>query len=169
MKMHETGRQGEAENDRSDILAEEYLQYRGALMNYCGYVTGDRETAREIVQESFLRLAGKIKESRTPASTKDWLFICVRNLCFKFLKSNKTKAAYLPLLEHTLEENSVEDRRFIQEVLGRMKAEDRDLILLREVEQYSISEIANLTKISEGAVRTRLHRIRKKMQELGRK
>lgn len=169
MIMRETDKHDKAKRDGSDIIAEEYSRNRRALMNYCSYVTGDRDAAKEIVQESFLRLAGKIKESGIPTSTKDWLFICARNLCFKLLRSDKTRAAYLPLLENSQNEQSAEDRRFIQEVLGRMNAEDRDLILLREVEQYSISEIAQLIEISGGAVRTRLHRIRKRMQELGRK
>jgi len=169
MKMYDTGKQDLARNDGSDMVADEYMRHRRVLMNYCSYVIGDQETAKEIVQESFLRLAGKIKGSGTPTCIKDWLFICVRNLCFKFLRAKKTRATYLPLLEHTLDENSVGDRRFILEILGRLRPEDRDLILLREVEQYSISEIAQLVEISEGAVRTRLHRIRKRMQELGRK
>lgn len=138
-------------------------------MNYCSYVMGDQDIAQEIVQESFLRLAQKTEDTGFPLSARDWLFICARNLCFKHLRSSETRAKYQPLLENTLEEQSVEDRYFIQQVLGRMNAEDRDLILLREVEQYSTTEIARMSDTSEGAVRTRLHRIRKKMQELGRK
>ncbi len=138
-------------------------------MNYCAYLIGDREVAKEIVQESFLRLIGKTKESEGPESPKDWLFICARNLCFKHLRSRRVHSSYQPLPDSSHDETSSEDRHFIEQVLGRIEAEERDLILLREVEQYSICELARLTRVSEEAVRVRLHRIRKKMQELGRK
>jgi RNA polymerase sigma-70 factor, ECF subfamily len=169
MRMFEASQHGKAEDDGPDSVAHEYLRHRRALMNYCLYVMGDRDAAKDIVQESFLRLAGKTKESGTPESPKDWLFICARNLCFKILRSSKTRKAYQPLLECSRDKTSVEDKRFIQEVLGRLDTEDRDLILLREVEQYSAGEIAELIGISEEAVRVRLHRVRKRMQELGRK
>ncbi len=169
MRMYDTGRRNKAKDERPDLVAREYVRHWGKLVSYCSYLTGDHEAASEIVQESFLRLTGMIKESGAPESARDWLFICARNLCYKLLRSNRTRAGYRPLLEQTRDETSVEDRRFLQEVLGRMEPEDRDLILLREVEQYSIGELATLIGISEGAIRVRLYRIRKTMQELGRK
>ncbi len=169
MRMSEASRRGKIEDGELNRVEREYSRQRGILLNYSIYVTGDREAAKDIVQESFLRLAAKIKQSGSPVRAKDWLFICARNLCFKHLRSGKTRDAYRPLPERIGAEISAEDRQFIQEVLGRLDAEERDLIVLREVEQYSIGEIAELIGISEEAVRVRLYRIRKRMQEFGRK
>lgn len=148
-------------------ISEAYATYRNGLLKYCGYVLGDREAAAEIVQESFLRLIELVGKQQAPSEARDWLFICARNLCFSRMRKARSQAQYELLNFAPAENVDVESKTFINQVLARLDSEERDLILMREQQQYSIREIAGIIGVSEEAVRVRLHRVRKKMQELG--
>jgi RNA polymerase sigma-70 factor (ECF subfamily) len=136
-------------------------------LNYCTYVTRDHAAGEEIVQETFLRLINQKEHLSELSSLKDWLFICARNLCFNHLKAGKRMANYPESCEELMAENSDEMSHFIQMVLDKLTAEERDLILMREQQQYSITEIASHLSASEEAIRVRLYRVRKKMQQFG--
>jgi RNA polymerase sigma-70 factor (ECF subfamily) len=144
-------------------------RHQTALLKYCSYATGSYAQAQDIVQETFLRLINQRSKLTVKTSLADWLFICARNLCFNLAKREKVRESFdadLPGVETTVDQ---ETARFIEQVLGKLSLEERDLILLREQQGYAIGEIALLLSLSEEAVRVRLYRVRRKMQELGKR
>ncbi len=152
---------------QSAALARIHQRHSRKLLNYCAYVLGDHGAAQEVVQETFLRLLAQNGQFAIESRLQDWLFICARNLCFGRLRAAKTQARLQELIAPPASAIDAETKRFIEVVLGRLEPEERDLILLRELQQFSIDEIATMLAISAEAVRVRLHRIRKKMQKLG--
>ena len=60
-----------------------------------------------------------------------------------------------------------EDRKFLYTVLAQLKEEERSLILLKDVEGFSLEEIADLTGFPLGTVKSRLHRGRNRMIKIG--
>jgi RNA polymerase sigma factor (sigma-70 family) len=168
MKTDGAFEQKNGDRENSESVAREYQLHRRSLLSYCALLVRNRDVAADIVQESFLRLIEQIRKSETPSNFRAWLFICARNLCFNRLRSEKVQCMHSSLIWSQADSMHPESLRFIEEVLGRMSPEERDLILLREQQRYSVSEIAEMIGISEEATRVRLYRIRKKMQELGR-
>ncbi|MGB5105767.1 MAG: RNA polymerase sigma factor [Candidatus Zixiibacteriota bacterium] len=150
-----------------DYISAIYLSSRKNLLNYCVYVLGDREAAAEVVQESFLRLMNRTPKLIDSSAGKNWLFICARNLCFSRCRQERLKRRYAPIFQTQDAVVTPESQRFIEEVLSGLTPEERELILLREQQQFSINEIAELTESSAEAIRVRLYRIRKKMQKIG--
>ena len=140
-----------------------YQRHKDRLFSYCVYVTGDRQIGEDVVQETFLRLMQQRGRLTIKTSLRNWLFICARNLTFNLLKERggTPDGAYPPV-----EEADVEMKLFVESVLSRLSVEERELILLREQQQFSIRELAEMLELSEEAVRVRLFRIRKKMQSL---
>jgi len=140
-----------------------YQRHKDRLFSYCVYVTGDRQIGEDVVQETFLRLMQQRGRLAIKTSLRNWLFICARNLTFNLLKERgrTTDWCYAPL-----EEADVEVKLFIESVLSQLSVEERELILLREQQQFRIAELAEMLGLSEEAVRVRLFRIRKKMQSL---
>lgn len=146
-----------------------HQRHRPALMKYCSYVTGSYARAQDIVQETLLRLIKQRGTLTVKTSLADWLFICARNLCFNVVKHEKLKEKLverLPAIARVLDQ---ETSRFIEQVLNSLSMEERDLILMREQQGYSIGEIALLLGITEETARVRLYRARKKMQEIGKR
>ncbi len=153
---------GFANGDRGGI-ARIYNRHKDTLYTFCLYVTGDRQLSEDVVQETFLALMKNRHTLKVESSLKGWLFICARNLTYNLLK-RRPEPPY-----HASNENSaasVETQLFIENVLSRLTVDERELILLREHQQFSIRELSEMLDLSEEAVRVRLYRIRKKMQSL---
>lgn len=144
-------------------MEKAYIQYKDNLFQFSLYLTGNREVSEDIVHETFLKFARQKEKIKDIQSVKDWLFICARNLIYNYLKK-KTIYGYQPIDNGT--PITIEQKIFIKQVLSKLKLEERELILLREHQRYSIKEISGLLALSEEAVRVRLFRVRKKMQTL---
>jgi len=139
-----------------------YHRHRDTMYTYCLYMTGSRESAADIVQESFTRLMQQ-RHRATFDSLRNWLFICVRNLTLNHLR----RARRHPVAE-TLS-NPVctpEQILFVKNILDRLDPDDRDIILLREHHGFAVTEIATMLDLTPEAARVRLHRARKKMRQL---
>ena len=144
-------------------MEQAYKQHRDSIFRFSLYLTGDRQVSEDIVHDVFLKLANQKEGTKEIQSVKDWLFICARNLIYNYLKK-KSITGYVPIQNDS--SVTIEQRIFIEQILGHLKPEERELILLREQQRYSIGEISKMIELSEEAVRVRLFRIRKKMQVL---
>ena len=144
-------------------MEKAYKQHKDNIFKFSLYLTGNRELSEDIVHETFLKFAEQKDKIKDIRSTKDWLFICARNLTYNHLKK-KLPSNYNPLINY--DSIKIEQKIFIRQVLGKLDVKERELILLREHQQYPIKEIAAMLELSEEAVRVRLFRIRKKMQSL---
>ncbi len=143
-------------------MEEAFKQYKDNIFRYSLYLTGDRQLSEDIVQETFLKLANLKEKKSEIHSLKDWLFICARNLTFNYLKKKSKK--YSPLEKSN--SVTIEQKLFIKQILKQLESSERDLILMREQQGYSIKEISGILQITDEATRVRLFRIRKKMQQL---
>jgi len=144
-------------------LEKIYRQHKDRLFQFSLYLTGDRQLSEDIVHDTFLKFANQGEMTDDIVSVKNWLFICARNLIYNHLKKKSIKR-YIPVQYGPTV--TAEEKLFIEQVLGQLLPEDRELILLREQQRYSVREISEMFELSEEAVRVRLFRIRKKMQKL---
>jgi RNA polymerase sigma-70 factor (ECF subfamily) len=143
-------------------LENAYKQHKDNIFQYTLYLTGDNQLSEDIVHETFLKYANQKELRKDIRSIKDWLFICARNLAYNHLK--KKPLNYKPIeFEQTV---TIEQKIFIQEILGKLEPDERELILLREQQGYTTKEISTMLNVTDEAVRVRLFRIRKKMQVL---
>lgn len=143
-----------------------YRRHKDSMYTYCHYVSGNAQLSQDVVQEAFLRLIRQKESLQVRTELKNWLFVCVRNLLLNELKQSKrhvtSQSEYTPLQT----ESNMETKLFIENVLGQLEPEERELMILREQQGFSIREIAGMLDISEEATRVRLFRVRKKMQQL---
>jgi len=152
---------------KGDVTAMEriYNRHKDRMYTYCLYVTGNRQVSEDVVQETFVRLMRQKAGLNIETTLKNWLFICARNLTFNHLKKQSRDVSPVSIV-NPVTEMDMETRLFIRNVLGRLKPEERELILLREQQRFSVEELSALLEISEEAVRVRLYRVRKKMQQI---
>lgn len=157
--------------------------YRPKIFQYAYLMCGHREDAEEVSQETLLKVFEKFEQLRAPESLKAWVFRIARNACYM----KRRKSTYAPAQELSLDElmptfrQEGEDRRLeiadwsalpdaqaINTQLGRIlrgAIEDlpdiyRSVILLRDMDELSTQETAEVLEISEDTVKTRLHRAR---------
>ena len=150
-----------------EAMVRIYNRHKDKLYSFSFYVTGDRQTSEDLVADTFVRLMEQKNRLVFEDSLKNWLFICLRNMTYNLLKRNnrKNRMKTQDIID-TVQDNS-ELKRFIVTILEKLEPNERELILLREQQGFSIPEISEMFDISEEAVRTRLYRVRKKMQRLG--
>jgi RNA polymerase sigma-70 factor (ECF subfamily) len=143
-----------------------YRRFKDKLFTFCLFVTHHRALSEDIVQETFTRLMVQRKGRPEIESLSGWLFVCARNQALNCLSKSSEATSPTPVGEISATFIDPDTARFINTVLSKLDPEERDLILLREHEQFSIRELAGMLELSEEAIRVRLFRIRKKMQSL---
>jgi RNA polymerase sigma-70 factor (ECF subfamily) len=142
---------------------------------------GHREDAEEVAQETLLKVFESIDQLRDPNRLKSWVFRIAKNECFM----KRRKSVFAPKVELSLEDlrpRKVKDGEVygieiadwtslpddllldteLQNALTRSIHElpevYRSVVLLRDVEELTTEETAEILDISPDAVKTRLHR-----------
>ena len=152
------------------------IAHLDAAYNLARWLARDERDAEDVVQEACLR-AFRFIDSFHGGNARAWFLAIVRNTYFTWLEKNRTRALNVPFDEETLAGGaeidgaayeSVErllqqedDRKLIDRALGGMPAEFREVIILRELEDMSYKEIAQIAAIPLGTVMSRLARARK--------
>ena len=147
-------------------LVKKYMQraYYIAL----GFI-GSHESANDLSQEAFLRAYRAIKRFDPDKRFFTWYYQILRNLCFNF---NRDKARHArPFSE--IEENQIaripdaidtekvvernETRKLVWEALNELKPKDREIIVLKDFQDLSYKEIAEMLSVPIGTVMSRLY------------
>ena len=156
--------------DGLDVLMERYQQ---DIFRFCLHYLKDVERARDLTQDTFLRVykaRGRFDDSR---SFRPWILCIARNLCLNEIKRKKT--VVMESLEHVSAQGtnefqdatetpdgaaeSSERLALLDKALDALPAESREIVVLRYFQRMSARDIAEIVGSTEGAVRTRLHRI----------
>ncbi len=145
-----------------------------AAYNLARWLTRNAEDSRDVVQESFLRAFNYLDTFRG-GDVRAWLFSIVRNTCYTWLRKNRSSDLLTEFDEaaHSSQSPSPEDlelRRadaeLLREGLEKLPAEFREVLVLREMEELSYREIADVTGVAMGTVMSRLSRARRRLHDL---
>lgn len=120
------------------------------LYRYCYFKLRHGESAEDITQEAFLRYWERYHPLPTNEAIKT-LYTIARNLCIDQARKQET----VPLDEQLTtppQEDTLLRRLSVQKALQRLSGEERELLLLRYVNQVPIGTIASLLDISRFAV-----------------
>jgi RNA polymerase sigma-70 factor (ECF subfamily) len=154
--------------------------YMDGLYGYAMVLSRNPAMAGDLVQETYLR-ALKAKESIRPDSNvKSWLFTILRNIWLNHLRHERAgpKLAELDSDEnfadvsiaasedpHDLYVRNLQ-REQVRAAIQQLPIEFREIIILREYEELSYSEIANVLQCPMGTVMSRLARARSRLGDL---
>ena len=155
-------------------------RYRGRLYNFVFRFVSDRETAEDIVQETFLRAFRKRKEYRAIANFSTWLFTIAGNLAKSELRRRKRWRLFslhwdsdsdtgIELPDESFRPDKVAESSMtdvqIQDAIRSLPENYRQVILLRDVEGMSYQEMAEIVDCPVGTVKSRVNRARIKLQQ----
>ena len=151
-----------------EALMNEYGQ---GVWNYAYSIVKDQNMAEDITQDVFLQVFRHVDSFRNESSIKTWLLKITRNISYNYRKSSFIRKVFLvgnvSLRESSQSaEQAYLDNEAANEVwiaVLKLPVKSREILILHAKYQLSISEIAHLLDISEGAVRSRLFAARKKM------
>lgn len=142
-----------------------------------------REDVEEIAQEIFLKAYLAAGTYNFESSFGTWLMRIAVNHCYDHLRRRRSsKVTYFSEMSEVGEravlagsesretsgdrlEQQLESQDLVEKLLERAPAEDRVILTLKELEDMSVKEIAEVLELNAGTVKVRLHRARKRMLE----
>ena len=147
--------------------------YQHRLMRYLLFLTGKREVAEDLFQETWMRVLLRGAQYNGKARFDTWLFTIARNLVID-LSRKRTMASLDEMSERGEDERpfeiamegpspleqfqSREDCAEVGEVLLKLEPTYREVLVLRFYEELSLEEIATVTKAPLSTVKSRLYR-----------
>lgn len=156
------------------------VEYQNLAYSVAYRLLSDADGAADAVQDSFIK-AYRALDSFRGGSFKSWLMRIVTNTCYDVLRARKRRATEsiddLPVEEEyavqlTDEGESPQDyveRRelnaLLEEAIGSLPDDQRTVIVLCDVEGYSYEEIAEITGVAMGTVKSRISRARSKVRD----
>lgn len=166
-----------------DALVELVHRYQNDVFRFSLHYLKNVEMAKEIVQETYLRVYTARDRFDVTRSFKPWLLCIARNLCLNEIK--RKKAVGMETLEEYASESrepsgellhwtvgdaagemmANERREALLEAVNGLPEDAREMVMLRYFERLSAREIAHIVDSTEGAVRTRIHRILRQMRK----
>lgn len=138
-------------------------RHRDRLIRVAANLLRDRHEAEDVAQEAFLKAFREIKKLRDDRAFSGYLYkICVR-LCMDKIRSRKPMSEAIEQGEGGTDRR-VETKILVHELLEHLPLEQRETLILREMEQMSYDEVADMLDIPVGTVRSRLHAAREKFR-----
>ncbi len=168
-----------------DKLVEDVLQgnhssfelllqpYRQGLLNMAYRITGDREEAMEVCQDTLLKIFKYLKSYKKGHSFKTWAYKILVNSSYDFLRSKKKYEKIIAtqknvfVLEDWQSEQKIsgsEIREKIKSALNKLSPKEKAVFLLRDSEGLSVQEASLVLRCSPMSVRTHLSRARYKIK-----
>jgi len=152
------------------------VPHLGAAYNLARWITGNDHDAEDLVQESYLRALRSFGRFRGE-NGRSWLLTILRNTGFTWLRQNHLSELSTELDEEiegreTDPENpesillAAARSEIVRKAIEALPSEFREVIMLRDMEELSYRNIADVASIPVGTVMSRLARARSRLQEL---
>jgi RNA polymerase sigma-70 factor (ECF subfamily) len=153
--------------------------FRSKIFHYSLMMCGHTEDAEEVAQDTLLKVFQNFDQLREPERVRSWVFRIAKNACLM----QRRKSVFAPEHELSVEElpptseitdtaslpedelGNSEVRAVLHQVITELPPPYRCVVLLRDIEQLSTEETAQILDLTPDAVKTRLHRARVSMRE----
>ena len=164
-----------AESKKLLLFEQAVMSHFDAAYSLARWLTQSSEDADDVVQEALLR-AFTYFEGFEGSDGRAWLLSIVRNTCYTWIRKNRIRESVSEFDEtvhglspaatspETLYLQRVESGK-LAECINRLPLEFREVLVLREIEDLSYRQIADVTGVPMGTVMSRLSRARRRMQE----
>jgi RNA polymerase sigma-70 factor, ECF subfamily len=171
----------EAKSGKAAAFNEVVLEYRGRVLRTLARIIGRPDDAEDVAQEVFTRLYFNLAQLRETATFETWLHRMTVHAAYDYLRGprgrrNRREARMADVSEarivladaaagaraHAEERHRQAIRDLAAQLLAAVKEEDRILLILREVEEMSVEELAQVYHVSRNAVKVRLFRARQR-------
>jgi RNA polymerase sigma-70 factor (ECF subfamily) len=163
-------RQGEA--GAWEIL---FKRYQLPLYTYVNELIHHEQASLDIVQESFISAARHIQRLREDQKFGSWLFGIAHQKCAQHWRKQRPEIEPPEEAEETASEETAqpdtilmraEDEEKLMQLLEKLPPPHRAVLILYVMEEFSIADIALITGIPPGTVKSRLHYAKSELREI---
>ena len=152
-------------------------RYEAKIHSVTYGILRNREDADEVAQEVFAKVYFSIKSFDARSSLYTWIYRIAVNECYGYLRKKRLKLVYeSDSADDTLSmrmqrivdgyptpDRAAMQRNLINRLLERIPENDRLMLIWKEVEGFSITELSQMTGLNEATIKVRLFRARRKL------
>lgn len=150
--------------------------FQRKIFQYSYLMCGQRDDAEEVAQDTLLKVVQNFEQLREPEHIRSWVFHIAKNVCL----GKRRKSIFAPSEEIPLDDSpdvadtapppdlqamASESVDRLREAIAGLPDSYRAVLLLRDLEELSTRETAQVLGVSEELVKTRLHRARTALRE----
>jgi RNA polymerase sigma-70 factor, ECF subfamily len=139
-----------------EAFEELFVRYREPLFGFFRRRLPLRERAEELAQETFLAVIQGLARYEPRATVRTYLY----GIAMKLLAAERRKGLVEIPKASEIVHDGADEALWVRQALEKLDASDREILMLREYEQLSYSEIAELLGLPLNTVRSRLFRAR---------
>lgn len=146
-----------------------YNRYKHSAYVYCLKILGDGDAAKDIVQGVFLKVYERRSQLLHPERFKSWLLMIARNDCLTMKRKASWTAELPEESEDTLASpptsavEKEEEIALVAQAIARLQPEMKEVVILREYDNLSYKEIADVLGVAESTVKSRLFSARQQL------
>jgi len=159
-------------------------RYATKMVNLAYQITGDRDLAEDIGQETFLRAYRSAARYRQISKFSTWLYTIAINLCRNELRRKKTKIFSIEGMAEREDDDKLridiadermkpdldlerkEIRVLVRTAVAKLPPKFRTALVLRDIQGLTYEEIGGILNLAEGTVKSRINRARLKVREI---
>jgi RNA polymerase sigma-70 factor (ECF subfamily) len=151
------------------------FQYEKAIFNYLLKITGQKQDAEDLAQETFIKLYLSLEKIEADKSFKAWLYKIATNTAYDWLRRKRKQPALSNIedLEEKIESETskndlsyyTEQKEIISSGLDKIEPAHRSILLLYYFQDFSYGEIADILGIPINTVKTHLYRAKRSLKK----
>jgi RNA polymerase sigma-70 factor (ECF subfamily) len=167
--------------DRDELAFREIVErYQAKVFSIIFGILRNHNDAEDIAQQVFAKIYFSIRSFDFRSSLLTWIYKITVNECYDYLRKRKVRklvyeSDFSEEDTHRMEnsemasdqsapiDQSLAERDYVWKLLSKVSEEDRTLMLLKEVEGYSVEELAQMTGMNENTIKVKLFRARQKL------
>jgi len=168
------------DRDAFRLLVE---RYQGRVFSIAHTLIRSRADVEDIAQQVFTKVFFRIRDFDFRAALITWIYKITINECYNHLRKHRSHRllcvsdmteAEAHRMENTRSVDPSPQRRaelgqMVSMLLGKVSAEERLLLLMKEMEGYSIEDLSGMFNCNENTVKVKLFRARRKLAQLANK
>jgi RNA polymerase sigma-70 factor (ECF subfamily) len=172
-----------AQQGDSEAFGPLVQKHQQRVFSLVHHLVRRRDEVEDLAQEIFIKAFRAIRSYNFQSSFATWLSRIATNHCYDYLRHERASRVsfYWQMgedrqreLENNVESQPEEEldheertvlRDLVDKLLGRASENDRIVLVLKELQDCSVEDIAEILKLKPTTVKVRLHRARKRMLE----
>ena len=139
-----------------DAFEELFARYREPIYGFFRRRLESKDRADDLTQETFLAVIRGVSRYHPRALVRTYLY----GIALKLLAAERRQGKARSEPPADAKDNELDDALWVRRAIEKLDSSDREILMLREYEQLSYSEIAELLRLPVNTVRSRLFRAR---------
>jgi RNA polymerase sigma-70 factor (ECF subfamily) len=176
-----------AQRGEQEAFREIVERYQGKVFSIIHGILRNRNDAEDIAQQVFTKIYFSLGKFDFRSALVTWIYKITVNECYDYLRKQKVRKLTfesdlseddLRRIDNTEDvrrnpaadvDRQTELREIVVRLLDRLSADERQLLILKEVEGYPVEELAHMLSMNENTVKVKLFRARQKLVKVAKK